>query len=214
MGLYPVGLEVGGQECLVVGGGAVAERKVQSLLEAGARVTVIAPDLAPVLVAQADAGAVRWLPRAYRPGDAAGFMLVIAASDDEAANRFVSLEARSRLTPVNVVDRPELCSFTVPAVVRQDSLTVAVWTGGQSPMLARRIREELQAQFGPEYGEWLAFLGSLRPRLAAAVPDQSRRQAIYEALVYSDALDLVRQGRLDEVASRAEALIARAINEA
>lgn len=214
VGLYPVGLELAEQECLVVGGGMVAQRKVESLLEAGARVTVVSPDLTPELAGLAAAGTVRWMEREYRSGDLEGFALIMAATDNEPVNRLVSQEARERKLPVNVCDRPELCSFIVPAVARQGALLLAVFTGGQSPMLARQIREELQAQYGPEYSQFLDFLGGLRPRLAAAIPQQRRRQDVYEALVYSDALELIRQGRLDEVKARAEALIAAAVHQA
>lgn len=213
MGIYAVGLELEGADCLVVGGGEVAARKVAGLREAGARVTVIAPELAPGLKAMAGAGAVRWIDREYRSGDLEGFVLVIAATDSEPVNQQVSQEARERKLPVNVVDRTELCSFIVPAVARQGSLTLAVFTGGKSPMLARRIREELQQQYGPEYEELLALLGELRPRLANCIPQQRRRQAVYEAIVYSDALALIRQGRMPEVRDRAEALIAAAMDE-
>jgi len=210
VGLYPVGLELLGQECVVIGGGEVAERKVESLLQAGARVTVVSPAVTTGLRAMADEGILRWEAREYREGDLEGFTLAIAATDHEPVNRQVSAEARTRKIPVNVCDRPELCSFIVPAVVHQGDLTVAVFTGGRSPTLARKIREDLEQQFGQEYGEFLTMLGALRPRLMRDVPDLGRRQAVFRRLVYSNALDLLRQGRHDEVAAMAEAAIAAA----
>jgi precorrin-2 dehydrogenase/sirohydrochlorin ferrochelatase len=203
-------MELADQECLVVGGGLVAQRKVESLLEAGAIVTVVSPEVTQELATLASDGVIRWFPREYQSGDVQGYSLIIAATDDEPVNRQVFAEARERRLPVNVVDRPELCSFIVPAVARQGSLTLAVFTGGRSPMMARRIREELQAQYGPEYAEMLDLLGALRPRLMRAIPDQHRRQEVYSQLVYSDALDLLRQGRRAEVEARAEDLISRA----
>jgi siroheme synthase-like protein len=207
VGLYPIALELANQECLVIGGGEIAERKADALLQAGARVTVVSPELTPNLEALARAGFVRWLPREYREGDLAGFVLAMAATDCEPVNRRVSAEARSRKIPVNVCDRPELCSFIVPAVVRQGDLILAVFTGGQSPMLARQIREQLAGQFGPEYAELLELLGGLRSRLKREIPDQGRRMEVYRRLVYSEALNLLRQGRRDQVESLAEELI-------
>jgi len=210
MWLYPVGLELSGQAVMVVGGGEVAFRKVESLLQAGALVTVVSPALAPGLADLHRRQAIRWLAREFRPGDLEGFTLAMAATDDETVNRRVSAEARSRCIPVNVCDVPELCSFTVPAVVRQGALTLAVFTGGKSPLLAGRLREELQAQFGPEYAAFLEILGALRPRLKREVPDPARRQAIYRRLVDSDALDLLRRGER----SRVEAMIEEAVAQA
>lgn len=207
MGLYPVGLDLSGLACLVVGGGDVAERKALGLLRAGARVTVVAPTIAPGLHASVEAKAISWLERMYGSDDLEGASLVMAATDDESVNRQVSDDARRRRIPVNVCDRPELCSFTVPAVLRQGDLTVAVFTGGQSPMLARRIREELEQHFGPEYAEFLAMLGELRQRLPDEVPDIGRRQAIYRTLVDSDARELLRQGRRAEVEAMVRELV-------
>lgn len=207
MGLYPVGLELSGQSVLVVGGGAVAVRKIESLLEAGAVVTVVSPDLAPDLVALHSRNAVTWLKREYREGDVEGFTLVMAATNHEAVNRQVASEARSRRIPVNVAGQPDVGSFIVPAVVRQGALTMAIFTGGTSPMMARKLRAELQQQFGPEYAEWLDLLGALRPRLMREVPDPRLRQAVYQRLVYSDALDLLRLGNRAQV----EALVEQAI---
>lgn len=207
MGLYAVGLELEAQQCLVVGGGAVAERKVESLLEAGARVTVIAPEVSLELLRLEEAGRIRCVRREYRSSDMDGYALVMAATDAEPVNRQVSSEGRIKKVPVNVCDRPELCTFIVPAVVKQGSLTLAIFTKGKSPMLSRRIREDLQAQFGPEYAEFLEILGSLRSLLQRELPEQSRRQAVYERLVYSEALQFLRAGQRDKV----EAMVAEAV---
>ncbi len=210
MGLYPVGFELSGQDCVVVGGGEVAERKVEYLLQAGARVTVVSPEVTAGLRGMADEGILRWVAREYLDGDLRGFMLAMAATDHEPVNRQVSAEARARKIPVNVCDVPELCSFIVPAVVHQGDLTVAIFTGGRSPTLARKIREDLEQQFGPEYAEFLTILGALRPQLMRDVPNLGLRQDVFRKLVYSNALDLLRQGRRDEVAAMAEAAIVAA----
>lgn len=205
---FPIGLKLARHECLVVGGGEVAQRKAESLLRVEARVTVIAPQVTPQLRAWAEAGVLRWIPREYRSGDVDAFALVIAATDVEAVNQQVAAEAQARRVLVNVCDQPELCGFIVPAVVRRGNLTLAVFTGGQSPMLARKIREDLERQYGLEYAEFLEILGSLRRRLRREVPDPRKRQEIYRRLVHSDALERLRQGRRAQVEAMAEQLIA------
>lgn len=209
MGLYPIGLELAGKACLVVGGGEVAERKVGGLLRAGAQVTVVAPEITPALRLLAGQGTIRWIPREYRTGDLDGFTLVVAATDVQPVNRQVEAEARQKRVLVNVCDRPELCSFVLPAVVRRGDLTLAVFTGGRSPLLARKIREDLEQQYGPEYAEFLSVLGNIRRRLRAEVAEARDRQEVYRRLVYSDALELLRQGRRDMVEAMAEELVQR-----
>jgi precorrin-2 dehydrogenase/sirohydrochlorin ferrochelatase len=149
---HPVFLDLAGEPVVVVGAGAVAERKIAALLESGARVTVIAPKATPRLLALAEGGEVRLLARPYGPGDLAGCRLAYVATDDPEVSRAVRAEATALGVWLNVADQPELCGFIAPAVVRRGDLTLAVSTGGASPALARWIRERLEADFGPEYG--------------------------------------------------------------
>ncbi|MBI2490575.1 MAG: bifunctional precorrin-2 dehydrogenase/sirohydrochlorin ferrochelatase, partial [Candidatus Rokubacteria bacterium] len=144
MGYYPAFLELGGRRCLVVGGGMVAERRVDGLLAAGATVTVIAPTLTPALAALAAEARIRHDRRTVAPGDLDGFELVLAATDSRQANAAVAVEARQRGGWVNAADDPAHCSFILPALVRRGDLVVAVATGGTSPALARAVREELE----------------------------------------------------------------------
>lgn len=142
--LYPVGLVLTGRDCLVVGGGAIAVRKVEGLVAAGARVTVIAPRLDPRLAAlDPRPGALATVPRPYRRRDLRGRHLVIVATDDEALNRRVAAHAKRLGVWCNVADRPELCGFTLPAVHRDGPVTVAVATGGRSPALAGWLRDRI-----------------------------------------------------------------------
>lgn len=179
---HPVFLGLAGEPVVVIGGGEVAERKVTSLLESGARVTVVAPAVTPEVAGLAAVGAVRLHRRRYTPGDLAGCRLAYAATDDPAVNRAVRAEATERGVWLNVADQPELCDFLAPAVVRRGDLTLAVSTNGASPALARRIREALERRFGPEYADALARLRAERERLRREEPDAARRRRRLEAL--------------------------------
>lgn len=201
---YPAYLDLNGRPCAVVGGGEVAARKAESLLESGARVTVISPELHPELTAMHDAGRVRWLARPYAGGDLDGMVLVVAATDRQEINRAAAREAQERGLLINVVDDPSASNFIVPAVVRRGDLQIAVSTGGASPMLARRLREELEGIFGPEYEELLAVMGGVRARALRDLADPAARRELFRRLVYSDVPDLLRAGRRDEAARRVE----------
>jgi siroheme synthase-like protein len=144
-------LDLGGRECLVVGGGVVAGRKTAGLLDAGARVTVVSPVLAPAVLDIGRDGRLRWWPREYASGDVAGFALVMVATDDVVVNARVVTEARERSIWVNCADDPARCDFILPSVLRRGPLTVAVSTGGASPTVAHMVREELEAVLPPDY---------------------------------------------------------------
>lgn len=201
---YLVNLVVEGRSVVVVGGGAVAARKVAALVDAKARVTVVAPRVCEALDALERSGEVRVERRAYAPGDVSGAFVVVAATDDEEVNRQVAGDARAARALVNVVDRPALCAFTVPAVVRRGDLTLAVATGGRCPSLARAIREQLERQFGPEYAEAVARLGELRRRLIAEGWESPRIHRAISALVDAGLVQAIASG--DE--ARAASLLA------
>lgn len=205
---YPIFLNVEGKPCLVVGGGQTAERKVEALLECGASVRVIAPSVGKRLKALDRAGRMVCMERAFEPGDTAGMMVVIAATNDRTTNERVAAEAKRSGILCNVVDAPDLCSFIVPSVVRRGALTMAISTGGKSPALARKIREELEEEFGEEYGELLELLGSLRETVRARCPDDPRKRGmVFHRLVRSDVLDLLREGKRAEARQRIEACL-------
>lgn len=185
---YPIILDLSDWLCLVVGGGEVAERKVAGLLKAGAAVRVVSPTLVAPLAADAAAGRIEHRARFFTPSDLAGVQLVIAATDDREVNAAVAAEARARGALVNVADAPEEGNFWVPAVVRRGELTLTVSTGRASPALARRLRQQLEAEFGPEWGAYVGLLGALRPLVLARQPDSDRRQALFRDLAASSEL--------------------------
>ena len=198
---YPVLLDLRGRACVVIGGGTIATGKVEGLLEAGAWVTVIAPQLSPALAALAEAGQVRHLARAYQPGDLAEAFLAVGATDDRSANAAVWAEAQARNLLFNAVDDVPHCNFIAPSLLRQGDLTVAISTSGKAPALAVRLKEKLAPQFGSEYARFLELAGELREGLATAVPDFEARRALWYQLVDSDVLALLKAG--DEAGARA-----------
>ncbi len=192
---YPVALDLAGKRCLVVGGGAVAQRKVQALLDCGAAVTVIAPAVTPGIKRRAVQGGVHWEERPYRPGDLDGFFLVISATDEPGVNARVASEAREKGLLINAVDHPELCNFVVPATLHRGDLTIAISSGGKSPALVARLRRELETLVGPEYGVLADLLGALRPRVKDSIPDAAGRERFWQSVLDSDILELIRRGQ-------------------
>jgi precorrin-2 dehydrogenase / sirohydrochlorin ferrochelatase len=176
---YIACLDLGGRDVLVVGGGRVALEKVGGLLECGARVTVVAPQVVPELAAL-DVGLVR---RGYRSGDLGGRFLVVAATSTTSVNRRVFRDAEARSLLCNVVDVPELCSFILPAVHREDPIAVAVSTGGASPALAQRLRDEIARVVGPEHAALARTLHDLRPWAKSHFATYEERKAYFAGLV-------------------------------
>lgn len=187
--MYPVALSVRGRRVVVVGGGAVAERKVRGLLGADAAVVVISPSLTPPLAALADAGAIGWEPRRYAAGDLAGAFLAFAATDDDAVNAAVAADAGTAGILVNDASDAGRGDFATPAVHRSGPLTVTVDSGGLSPSFTKRIRDELALQFDARYARAAATLGALRERVAAVVPPE-RRAAVLKHLADRDIEEL------------------------
>jgi precorrin-2 dehydrogenase / sirohydrochlorin ferrochelatase len=176
---YVACLDVEGRDCLVVGGGSVALEKARGLVECGARVTVVAPDVAPELRALP----VELVERPYRSGDLAGRFLVMAATSDAELNRRVYEQAEEAGLLCNVADAPEICNFILPAVHRQDPIAIAVTTGGASPALAQRIRAEIADLYGPEYAELARELRALRPWAKQRFGSYEERRDFFRALV-------------------------------
>jgi len=159
---HPIFLDLHDQMVVIVGGGTIGERKIESLLESGARVTLVSPEVTERLAARADAGAITLHRRAYRRGDLAGCRLAYAATPDPDVNRAVRDEAQALGIWFNAVDQPDLCDFITPAVVRRGDLTLAVSTNGRCPALAKEIRQQLERTFGPECAEMVERMGEAR----------------------------------------------------
>jgi len=167
VGYYPVFLEMKDRTCVVIGGGAIAERKVAGLVAVGANVTVISPGITDGLKELLEEGAIRHVAREYQASDRAGYDLVFVATDNSEINAAVFSEARSLRIWVNSADDPDHCDFILPAVIRRGELTVAVSTGGATPAVTRAIREELDDYFTADYAQLVAIAAEVRRRLKA-----------------------------------------------
>jgi len=199
MKFYPVCLDISNKRCVVVGGGDVAERKVAKLLECGARVVLVGKTMTPGLLVVKDGGNIEHVPDDYREEYIEGAFLVIGATDRDDVNEKISRDSRSRGILVNIVDDPARCNFIVPAVFRREDLLVAISTGGKSPALARRLRESMEEEYGPEYGILLDIMGDLRERIIARGGTPAKNRRIFESVLDSDILRYIREEKWDRV---------------
>jgi precorrin-2 dehydrogenase len=183
MSLLPIFLKLRGRKCLVVGGGNVAESKVESLLQSDAEVHVVAPELSAYVAEMARAGKIAWRQKPFDPADLDGIFLVIAATNVPEVNHLVYRLAEERSILCNAVDDPEHCHFYYGAVVRRGPLQIAISTDGLSPALAQRLRRELELQFGPEYETWLEYLGAMRDLIRTSISDERLRKEHLHKLV-------------------------------
>lgn len=202
--LFPVFLSLSGKECLVVGGGQVAERKIADLLECEANINVISPTAGDLIRLWSNQGLINWQAREIEESDLNNIFLAFVATNNMHTNQMVANWCRERGIMVNAVDDPPNCDFYVPAVVRRNSLIVAISTEGKSPMFARRLREQLEELIGEEYGEFVDFLGELREPVKQAVSDIEERKRIFAALADSDILDLLKAGERERAKERME----------
>jgi precorrin-2 dehydrogenase len=202
--VYPIALDLSGKRCLVVGGGVIADGKLDALLAAGARITLVSPDVLPRVAEFAADGQIEWRRRPYESDDLDGAFLVIAATDDRAVNAEIAVEARARGILVNAVDDIPNCDFFAVALVRRGDLQLAISTNGRSPAFARWLRERLDREIPAEYGDLLDVLGDVRDRLKARGPIP-----VYEA--WRDAIDddLLAALRAGERAAASERLMRR-----
>lgn len=196
MRYYPVFLDIAGKPVVVIGGGEIALRKVEGLLDAGAAVTVVSPSLHPDLQTLVDQGRVAYIPREYRPGDLDGFFLAFVGTDDRAVNSLVAREGKERRVWINAIDDPSNCDFIMPGIVRRGDLIVAVSTSGASPAMARKMREELEDFLTEDYALMLDLAADVRRELRD-------RNIVVDAEVWHSALDsdlrrLLAEGRRDE----------------
>ena len=199
MKYYPVFLDIHARKCLVVGGGAVGTRKVLSLVACGAIVTVVSPEATEKLKDLARQGVITLKTRTYCPEDMQGKFLVFGATDNDALNRQINQDAEELNTLCNIADRPEVCNFILPATVKRDDLVIAISTSGQSPAFAKKLRKQLERQFGPEYATFLTLMGGIRSLLLREKHAPEEHKPIFNRIIDSDIIDLIREGKKDEI---------------
>jgi precorrin-2 dehydrogenase / sirohydrochlorin ferrochelatase len=185
---YPIMLKLEGKKAVVVGGGKVAERKVTGLLNTGARLVVVSPEATNELTSLASDGMLEWVKKPFSKEDIEGAFLIFAATNDVELNQYVKTAANDQQL-VTIADDPEGSDFHVPSHIRQGHLSIAVSTGGASPTLARKIREQLESQFDERYEDYVEFLFSARKRVLAEVKDPSRKRKILTAIVSEEFLN-------------------------
>ncbi len=199
---YIACLKLKGRRCLVVGGGEIGLEKAEGLLACDGEVTLIAPDAVPALEEHAREGSIRWERRAYAgPADLEGVFMAIAATDDTDVNIAVYDDAERRAMLVNVVDVPPLCNFILPAIVRSGPLAIAISTAGASPALAKRMKREIEAQFGEPYARLAVLLNEVRGWAKGTLPTYQDRKEFFEGIVNGepDPVALLRAGEEDAV---------------
>jgi len=205
MDYLPLFFKLDGLPCLIIGGGEIAARKTATLRQAGGKVTLLSPDLNDALRSLLDEGLIAWREKSFAPEDVEGFHLVIAATADRHVNEAVSIAAKARQIPVNVVDCPELCSFIFPAIIDRSPIVAAFSSGGASPVLARLLRIKLEALIPPGYGTLARLAQRFRQRVKAAIPDGELRRRFWEDALQGDVADLALAGREAEAERRLQA---------
>ena len=199
--MYPVQLALDGKLCVVVGGGSVAERKIKGLLESGARVRVVSPEVSDEISFIASQGLIEWRQNDFAGNDLDGAVLVFAATNNRAAQELIYRKAGENGQLINVVDDPERCSFHVPASVRRGDLTLAVSTNGKSPLLSALIRQQLEDEFGPEYAILLKVMSLVREQAGEETDSlsQPERKNIYKKILHNDIIDWIRTEQFDKL---------------
>ncbi len=207
MSLFPIILNIIDKDCLVVGGGKVALRKIKSLLQAGAKIRVISPEFLSDINKLAENNLIKLFKKNFEEKDIGCPFLVISATNNIDINKKVAEMCFNRNIPVNVIDDPSLCTFQIPAVVKRGDLNIAVSTGGKSPMLAANLRKKLEGQFGVEYEIYIKILGDVRKRVLNEIPDEDKRKSIFKKIIQSDLLELIKKGEESRIKERIEECI-------
>jgi siroheme synthase-like protein len=195
---YPIFLDIEDRSVVIIGGGNVCARKAETMMNYGAKVTIVSPEFTEEIEQWGAAGKLTMRRKRYEETDLDGANIVIASTDDTATNERIAADCRRRRIPVNVVDVTPLCEFIVPAIVESGSIRIAVSTGGKSPALARTLKEDLQRMVGSEYAEVNDVLGSLRESAKNVLPTDADRKRFFDGIVAAGILGMLRDGRRRE----------------
>lgn len=201
MRYYPVNLDVLNRKCLVVGGGSVGTRKVLTLIDCGAIVTVVSPDATEKLLELVDNGSITWGKRSFLASDLDTMFLVIGATNDEELNRQISADAEKLNMLCNIADCPELCNFILPSIVNRGDLVISISTSGKSPAFAKKLRKELEKQFGVEYTKFLRLMGAIREKLLSEKHEPEAHKHIFKRLISGDLVEMIKNNRKEDINS-------------
>ncbi len=203
MKYYPIGLNIFDKKVLVVGGGNVASRKIERLIEKGAAITVVSPEITDEIDNIAKKSKIKWVKRIYEIGDEEGCFAVFCAISPTDENTNMEEELYKRCIEknilINVADKPALCTFTLPALVSRGELDIAIFTGGFSPLFARKIREGLEKIYGEEYTVFVKILGLVRKEVKKKNLPQKKNQEIFDKLLSSELFELVKEKKYNDI---------------
>lgn len=203
MKYYPINLNIYDKKVLVVGGGMVATRKIERLVERGADITVVSPEISSEIAGFAKKYKVKWIGRAYKTGDEKGAFAVFCAISPGKKSIKIEEGLFKRCVKknilINVADKPEFCTFTLPALVSRGEFDIAIFTSGLSPRLARKIREDLEKVYGEEYNTYVKILGFIRKEIKLKKYPQSKNQKLFDELINSDLFELVKDKRFSDI---------------
>ncbi len=199
MKYYPVCLDIQNRNCLVVGGGSVGTRKVITLLNCGAHVTVVSPAAGAHLQELANNGSIILKNRFFRSSDLDSMFLVCSATDNQELNRQIHTEAQSLGMLCNVADRPEMCNFILPSIVNRGDLIIAISTSGQSPAFAKKLRKDLEKVFGNEYAEFLKLMGAVRQKLLSRDHRPEAHKHLFEQLINGGLVDMIKAHQYEDI---------------
>jgi len=204
---YPAYLDIKGKKCLVAGGGEIAERKINLLLKCGGSVSVVSPELTRRLKELNSKGKIKFFKENFKEKYLKDIFLVIGATDNNKVNIKIYKAAAKKNILVNIVDSPEMCNFIVPSIAERGDLIIAVSTGGKSPALAKKLRKELEDRYKFEYAKFLNIMGDLRKKISSKIRDKKKREEIYNKLVDSDIINLIRDGNNKSAKNRIDEII-------
>lgn len=199
MKYYPIYLNIRNRECLVVGGGPVASRKAETLLEYGAIVTVVSIDFTDSLRKLDKHPAITLICRPYETSDLDGKFLVIGATDNEALNRKINADAEKRHMLCNIADVPDICNFILPSIIQRGDFSIAISTSGKSPAFAKKLRKDLEKTFGDEYAKFLELMGAIRNKLLAQEHAPEAHKPLFEKLINSGLLEMIKDDRIEDI---------------
>jgi precorrin-2 dehydrogenase/sirohydrochlorin ferrochelatase len=199
MKYYPINLDIKNRECLVVGAGGVGTRKVKTLVDCGANVTVVSPVLSDEILSLEEKNKIKVKKRHYQTKDLEGMFLVIGATGDESINRKISLDADRLNLLCNIADLPEACNFILPSIVERGDLIISISTSGKSPAFAKRLRKDLEKEFGEEYAQLLRIMGNIRKKLLSEQHEPEAHKHMFEQIIENGLLDLIRENRQDDI---------------
>jgi len=201
MKYYPVNLDIRNRKCLVVGGGAVGTRKIMTLLDCGAKVTVVSIDVAEKLQELSDNDIIKLEKRPFQISDLDEMFLVMGATDNQEINREIHSEAERLGVLCNIADRPEDCNFILPAIVNRGDLIIAISTSGKSPASAKKIRKDLEKVFGTEYAEFIKLMGEIRNKLLSEDHEPEAHKHLFEQLIKRDLVEMIKEQQTGNIDS-------------